>query len=87
MARVFFARAARAHVAALDIRMADAVIDAVAILEGDPETGHQLRGRLLGLRSLRIGAYRLIYQVRDAGKTVRIVAVLHRSVAYRSDPR
>lgn len=39
------------------------------------------------LRSLRVGAYRIIYQLADAGSTVRVVAVRHRAVTYRSDPR
>lgn len=87
MARVVFSRAARAHVAAFDIRVAQAALDAVTSLEGDPRVGKPLRGRLEGLWSFRIGTYRLIYEIRDAGKTVRVVAVLHRRIAYRSDPR
>jgi mRNA interferase RelE/StbE len=62
-------------------------LHAVTALEADPRTGKKLRGRLLGLWSLRIGSYRLIYELRDRGKTVRIVAALARSAAYRSDPR
>ncbi|MGH2728303.1 MAG: type II toxin-antitoxin system RelE family toxin [Actinomycetota bacterium] len=87
MARVVFSRAARSHIAALDMRVAEAVLEAVAALEGEPETGKRLRGRFEGLWSLRIGTYRLIYEVRDSGKTVRVVAALHRRIAYRSDPR
>lgn len=87
MARVVFSREARSHVEGLDARLAEAVLDAITGLEGDPEAGKRLRGRLKGLWSLRIGSYRVIYQVRDRGKTVRIVAVLHRRLAYRSDPR
>lgn len=63
------------------------MLDSVALLEADPETGRRLRGRFEGLWSLRLGTYRLIYEIRERGKTVRIVAVLHRSIAYRSDPR
>jgi len=87
VARVLFARAARAQVAGLDIRVAEAVLDSVTLLEADPETGHRLRGKLEGLWSLRLGTYRLIYEIRERGKTVRVVAVLHRAIAYRSDPR
>lgn len=87
MARVFFARAARAQVATLDIRVAEAVLDSVTLLEADPEVGHRLRGKLEGLWSLRLGTYRLVYEIRERGKTVRVVAVLHRSIAFRSDPR
>jgi mRNA interferase RelE/StbE len=74
-------------VSKLDIRLAEAVLDAVTLLEADPEAGHRLRGRLEGLWSLRLGTYRLIYEIRERGKTVRIVSVLHRAIAYRSDPR
>lgn len=87
MARIVLARRARADVFALEQLIAEAVTDALGLLERDPEAGHALRGRLRGLRSLRVGAYRVIYQVVDDGKTVRVAAVRHRAVAYGSDPR
>jgi mRNA interferase RelE/StbE len=65
----------------------DAIRDALGLLERDPLAGHVLRGRLAGLRSLRVGTYRLIYQLAEADQTVRVVAIRHRSIAYRSDPR
>jgi mRNA interferase RelE/StbE len=57
------------------------------LLERDPHIGHALRGRLHGLRSLRVGTYRLIYQLSDDGQTVRVAAIRHRAIAYRTDPR
>lgn len=87
LARVVLARRAHADVLALEWRIAEAVIDALGVLERDPEAGHALRGRLRGLRSLRVGTYRVIYQVVDDGKTVRVAAVRHRAVAYAADPR
>ncbi|MGH2957603.1 MAG: type II toxin-antitoxin system RelE family toxin [Solirubrobacterales bacterium] len=36
---------------------------ALGSLERDPAVGHALRGRLRGLRSLRVGAYRVVYQL------------------------
>jgi len=57
------------------------------MLERDPLAGHLLRGRLKGLRSLRVGTYRIIYQLAEAEQTVRVVAIRHRSIAYGSDPR
>ena len=86
MARVFLARSARDSLASLDFLRADAVIDALGELERDPELGHELRGRLHGLRSYRVGVYRIIYELRDT-KTVRVVAIRHRGHAYGSDPR
>ncbi len=64
-----------------------AIEDALGLLERDPGAGHALRGRLQGLRSLRVGAYRIIYQVTDSDRTVRVIAIRHRSMAYRTDPR
>ncbi len=86
MARVYLTRTAREALAALDFLLADAVLDALGELERDPHLGHQLRGRLTGLRSYRVGIYRIIYELRD-DKTVRVIAIRHRGNAYDTDPR
>lgn len=86
MAKVFLARSAREALAQLDFLLADAVLDALDELERDPDAGYHLRGRLAGLWSYRVGAYRIIYQCRDP-KTVRVVAIRHRGQAYETDPR
>lgn len=86
MARVFLARSARDARAELDFLRADAVLDALGALERDPEAGYELRGRLTGLWSYRVGVYRIIYEQRDA-RTVRVVAIRHRGQAYETDPR
>jgi mRNA interferase RelE/StbE len=86
VARVFLTRTAREALAALDFLLADAVLDALGELEREPEIGHQLRGRLTGLRSYRVGVYRIIYELRD-DTTVRVVAIRHRGDAYGIDPR
>jgi hypothetical protein len=36
---------------------------------------------------LRVGSYRFAYQLVDGGATIRVAAILHRSVAYSQDPR
>lgn len=71
----------------MEAQLSDAIEDALGLLERDPDAGHALRGRLRGLRSLRVGAYRIIYQVTDSDQNVRVAAVRHRSIAYRTDPR
>jgi len=40
-----------------------------------------------GLRSLRVGSYRIIYQLAENEQVVRVAAIRHRSIAYRIDPR
>jgi mRNA interferase RelE/StbE len=87
LARVVLARRARLELLDLDWPLVDAIEDALGLLEREPRSGHPLRGRLLGLRSLRLGAYRVIYQLVDADQTVRVVAIRHRAMAYRSEPR
>jgi mRNA interferase RelE/StbE len=87
VARVVVARAARRDLLGLDWPLIDAVQEALGLLERDPYAGYELRGRLRGLRSLRIGSYRVIYQVADEGRTVRVAAIRHRSTVYRDDPR
>jgi mRNA interferase RelE/StbE len=87
VARVVLARRARADLLALEWPLIDAVHDALGLLERDPLAGHLLGGRLRGLRSLRVGTYRIVYQLVDAQRTVRVAAIRHRAAAYRTDPR
>jgi mRNA interferase RelE/StbE len=87
VARVVIAQRARAALLDLNWPLIDAIQEALGLLERDPSVGHALRGRLRGLRSLRVGTFRIIYQLAEDEKTVRVVAIRHRSVAYRSDPR
>lgn len=87
MSRVELARRARKEILDLDRPLSAAVVEALGFLEREPEAGHLLRGRLRGPRSLRVGTYRIIYQVDDDPRLVRVLAVRHRSVAYTTDPR
>lgn len=87
MARLVLARRARLALLDLDWPLIDAIEDALGLLERDPFAGYALRGKLHGLYSLRVGAYRILYQLTDGGKTVRVAAIRHRSVAYGRDPR
>jgi mRNA interferase RelE/StbE len=87
VARVVLARRARGELLDLGWPLIDAVEDALGLLEREPLTGHALRGRLNGLRSLRVGSYRIIYQLDEREQNVRVAAIRHRSIAYRIDPR
>jgi mRNA interferase RelE/StbE len=87
VARVVLARRVRRDLLALDWPVIDAVEDALGLLEREPDAGHVLRGRLRGLRSLRVGSYRVIYQLTEDDRTVRVAAIRHRDAAYGSDPR
>ena len=87
MARLVLARRARRDLLELGWPLIDAIEEALALLERDPFAGYALRGRLRGLYSLRVGSYRILYQLVDGGKTVRVAAIRHRSSSYGNDPR
>lgn len=87
MARLVLARRARAELLALDWPLIDAVEEALGLLQREPQAGYALRGKLRGLHSLRVGSYRIIYQLTDDDRTVRVATIRHRSVVYRDDPR
>ena len=86
MAKVLLARSARDALGKLDFPPADAILDALAELERDPEAGHRLRGRLTRLRSHQVGTYRIIDELCDAS-SVRAVTTRHRGQAHDTDPR
>ncbi|MBC8364420.1 MAG: type II toxin-antitoxin system RelE/ParE family toxin [Actinobacteria bacterium] len=87
MTRLELGRRAQADAAELPWSLAEQTNQALTLLETDPRAGQPLRDRLRGVWSLRIGAYRILYQIVDDGRTVRVLTIRHRSVAYRSDPR
>lgn len=87
MARVVLARSARLELLHLDWALVNAIENAFGLLECKPTAGHPLRGRLRGLRSLRLGSYRIVYQLASEDRPVRVVAICHHAIAYRSDLR
>jgi mRNA interferase RelE/StbE len=87
LVRLVLARRARRELLELNWPLIDAIEDALGLLEREPRAGHALRGKLRGLYSLRVGAYRILYQLTDDGQTVRVAAIRYRAVAYQGDPR
>lgn len=55
----------------------------IEALKENPDSGKQLVGPLKGLRSLRIGNYRIIYKKDLQVITIIILAVGHRKNIYR----
>lgn len=87
MARIVVARRARSELLELDWPLIDAVEQALGLLERDPYAGYALQGRLKGLRSLRVGSFRIIHQLADNDRIVRVATIRHRSTVYHTDPR
>jgi len=57
----------------------------LSAIVSDPLSGKALKEELGGLRSLRVGKFRIIYRM--AGKTVEIVAVGPRRIIYQETHR
>ena len=59
------------------------LVEAIDGLSENPYLGSALKGELRGLRRLRVGDYRVIYEVRHAELVVLVVRVAHRRQVYR----
>jgi mRNA interferase RelE/StbE len=56
---------------------------AIDRLADEPHAGGALKGEFLGLRRLRVGRYRIVYEVLDRELTVLVVRIGHRRDVYR----
>lgn len=62
------------------------IVAAIDRLADNPAVGTSLKGGLRGLRSLRVGGFRVVYEVRKKELVVLVVRVAHRRNAYRWNP-
>lgn len=59
------------------------LIDAIDRLAEEPLAGSALKGEFSGLRRLRVGHYRIIYEAIHQELSILVVRVGHRGSAYR----
>lgn len=59
------------------------IVRAIDGLADEPLSGSALKGELRGLRRIRVGPYRVLYEVLDGALVVLVVRVSHRREAYR----
>ena len=59
------------------------LIAAIDQLAEHPHAGKLLKGDLSGLRRLRVGTYRIIYEVDDGKVLILVLRVAHRKNIYR----
>ena len=59
------------------------IVAAIDRLTETPHLGAALKGDLRGLRRLRVGDYRVVYEIQDEELVVLVVRVAHRRDAYR----
>ena len=60
------------------------IVEAIDRLAQWPHTGTPLKGQHYGLRRVRVGTYRVLYEVLDEVLIVLVVRVAHRRDAYRN---
>ncbi len=65
-----------------DKPLAERLAKAILKLEENPYLGKPLSYDLSGLRSLRVGKYRIIYKINENEKKVILMAVSHRKKSY-----
>jgi len=73
---------ARADLVPIPLNVRERIADALArrLREAPERFGHPLRGTLKGYWKLRVGDYRVVYQI--VGAEVWILAILHRRQVY-----
>lgn len=59
------------------------IVRAIDGLADKPLSGSALKGELRGLRRIRVGQYRIVYEVLDGELVILVVRVSHRREAYR----
>ena len=59
------------------------LIEAIDRLADHPAAGSVLKGELSGLRRLRVGSYRIVYEVQAQELVVLVVRIGHRRDIYR----
>jgi mRNA interferase RelE/StbE len=86
---VAWTAAARRALARLPEKVAAAVIEFLygSLADNPYRVGKPLKLGLQGLHSARRGDYRVIYRIDDARQQVTVIAIEHRSDAYRPQQR
>ncbi len=59
------------------------LVDAIDRLADEPAAGGTLKGEFSGLRRLRVGDYRIVYEVIGNELTILVVRIGHRREVYR----
>jgi mRNA interferase RelE/StbE len=59
------------------------IIAAIEQLKINPSAGSVLKGEFSGLRRIRVGAYRVVYEVQNQQLIVLVIRIGHRREVYR----
>ena len=59
------------------------IVQAIDQLVDNPHCGKQLKGGLSGLRRIRVGNYRVVFEINDHEVTILVLRVAHRKQVYQ----
>jgi len=59
------------------------LIDAIEKLKINPTAGSVLKGEFTGLRRIRIGNYRIVYEVQNEQLVILVIRIAHRKEVYK----
>lgn len=59
------------------------IIAAIDQLKDNPAAGGVLKGEFSGLRRIRIGSYRVVYEVQEQKLVILVIRIGHRREVYR----
>ncbi len=59
------------------------LFDAIEKLKNNPNAGSVLKGEFSGLRRIRIGDYRIVYEVQNGQLVILVIRVAHRREVYK----
>ena len=76
-------KSAAKEVAAIPQSARDRIVEAIDSLREQPLAGAPLKGALRGLRRMRVGDYRIVYEAQDDEMIVLVVRAAHRRDVYR----
>ena len=76
-------KSAAKDLAAIERTHRERIIAAIDNLKTNPHRGTQLKGELSGLRRIRVGDYRVIYEVAHKELIVLVIRVRHRRDVFR----
>jgi len=76
-------RSAAKELAGVPHPMRERLIAAIDALLDNPYRGTALKGDLSGLRRVRVGDYRVIYEINEGELIILVIRVAHRREVYR----
>jgi mRNA-degrading endonuclease RelE of RelBE toxin-antitoxin system len=76
---------ARRSIDRIPAKVAVAVLDFIVgpLVENPRRVGRPLHGNLIGLFSARVGSYRVVYEIDEEDRVVRVIYLDHRADVYR----